>query len=251
MDKLDTPARRLKWARQNKSDYPSATSAAEARGWNPSTYRTHENGQRNFDNDQAKIYGAAYRVPWIWLQEGGRLPGGMAEGAPAYTPTPSTGLTSLPAILTRGEVAAGTWLDLDVELRPEDFEQYPIAAHPAYPAEAQYGLLVRGTSINKVAESGDVLHCLDLGIVPVEPQTDDYVIAERRRYQAGQKEVTAKRISRRGRVVVLSPHSTDERWKPIEFDPAKQKDEEEVAIVAIVLAFYRPVRKRLTMASRS
>jgi len=152
--------------------------------------------------------------------------------------------TAAGAIPTRGEVAAGQWLDIDVELTPQDFEQFPISAHPAYPYEAQFGLIVRGTSINRIARPGNVLHCVDLGIAAVEPQQDDLVILERRRAQAGLKEVTAKLISRRGRVTVLSPDSTDDRWKPIELDPKKARDGEEVAIVALVIGVYTPIRRK-------
>jgi hypothetical protein len=148
------------------------------------------------------------------------------------------------AIPTRGEVAAGQWLDIDVDLDPADFEQFPITAHPGYPFEAQFGLIVRGTSINRVAAPGNVLHCLDLGMTAVEPQQDDLVIAERRRLQAGLKEVTAKRIGRRGRVTLLSPDSFDGKWKPIELDPRKARDGEEVAVVALVIGVYTPIYRR-------
>lgn len=148
------------------------------------------------------------------------------------------------AIPTRGEVAAGHWLDIDVELDPQDFEQFPIAAHPGYPFEAQFGLIVRGTSINRIAASGTVLHCLDLAMTGIEPEQDHLVIAERRRQQAGLKEVTAKRLGRKGKVTVLSPDSTDPKWKPIELDSRKARDGEEVAIVALVIGVYTPIFRR-------
>jgi SOS-response transcriptional repressor LexA len=230
MDTTDTPAKRLKWAREQKSSYETATAAAKAFGWTVPTYLGHENGDRVPSRKAAIKYGAAYKVPWAWILEGGPLPGSRA---------PKTG-----PIPTKGEVAAGQWLDLDVELDPRDFEQYPITADPKYPHEAQYGLIVRGTSINRLADSGDVLHCLDLGISSVEPDENDLVIVERRRAQAGQKEVTAKRIQRRNRAILLVPDSTDSKWKPIELDPKKAQDGEEVGVVALVLAVYKPLRRR-------
>lgn len=149
------------------------------------------------------------------------------------------------AIPITGEVAAGQWLDLDVEMDPRDFEQFPIAADPAYPYEAQYGLIVRGNSMNRVFTSGEVLHCLDVWKASVEPEEDDIVIVERIRAQASQREVTAKRITKRGKLIVLSPDSTEAKWKPIEFNPKDGHDgDEEVRVVAVVLATYRPIRKR-------
>lgn len=231
---MDTPGKRLKWAREHRSKHQTASDAARAYGWTVPTYLGHENGDRNPSRAAAIKYAAAYRVPWAWILEGGPTPGTKAAQAAGGTG----------AIPTRGEVAAGQWLDLDVELDSTVFEQFPISADARYPFDAQYGLIVRGTSINKVANNGDVLHCLDLGLAAVEPDDDDIVIVERRRAQLGQKEVTAKRITRRGKVVILSPDSSDSKWKPIRLDPKHATEDEEVAVVAVVLAVYKPLRKR-------
>jgi SOS-response transcriptional repressor LexA len=228
---LDTPGDRLKWARKNRSAFATATDAAKAFGWTVPTYLGHENGDRIPSRKAAIKYATAYKVPWAWILEGGPLPGSRQQ---------KTG-----PIPTKGEVAAGQWLDLDVEMDPRDFEQFPIAADPAYPHDAQYGLIVRGNSMNRVFDSGEVLHCLDVLTANVEPEENDIVIVERVRAQAGQREVTAKRITKRGKLIVLAPDSTESKWKPIEFNPQDGHDgEEEVRVVAVVLATYRPIRRR-------
>lgn len=225
---MDTPGARLKWARETKTKYGTATEAARAFGWTVPTYLGHENGDRNPSRVAAKKYGAAYGVPWAWILEGGPMPGKRQRSGP---------------IATVGEVAAGLWLDVDAELDPRDFEQYPISADPLYPIDAQYGLIVRGTSMNRVVEAGQVLHCVDVVKAQVEPEEGDIVIVERKRAQASQREVTAKRIGRRGRVIVLSPDSTEDRWKPIEFNPAHKDDDETVEVIALVIGVYRPFRR--------
>lgn len=230
---MNTPDKRLRWARE-KAGYASATEAAEARGWNASTYRTHENGQRNFSIDVAKTYAKAFGVQWLWLKEGGQLPG-VRQSSPAAASS---------SIQTRGEVAAGQWLDLDAEQDYRNFEQYPIAPDPTYPAPAQYGLIVRGTSMNRVAAEGTVLHCLDLGIAGVEPINDDIVIVERRRADGQQKEVTAKRIRRDGDAIILAPDSTEPKWKPIRFNTTKPPEDVTVSVVALVIGLYQPLRGR-------
>lgn len=230
---MDTPAQRLKWARETNSSYSTASDAARAYGWTVPTYLGHENGDRNPSREAAKRYAVAYKVPWDWLLEGGPVPNSKAGKA-----------RRIAAIPTRGEVAAGQWLDLDVAIDAKDFDQYPIAVDPRYPAEAQYGLIVRGTSINRVANPGDVLHCLDTGIAPIDPDDDDLVIVERRRAQQGQREVTAKRIRRRGSIVFLMPDSTDKKWKPLDLDTSNSSDEEEIAVIALVLAIYKPLRNK-------
>ncbi|MFX4083677.1 S24 family peptidase [Sphingobium yanoikuyae] len=47
--------------------YKSAAAAAEAFGWNVSTYRHHENGTRGFGADHARAYGRAFNVSPSWL----------------------------------------------------------------------------------------------------------------------------------------------------------------------------------------
>lgn len=232
MDSLDTPGQRLRWAREHKTNYATATDAAKAFGWPISTYLGHENGDRNPSRDAAKKYGAAYKTPWVWILEGGPLPDRK-----------SARVKSGP-IPTIGEVAAGQWLDVDVEVDPRDFEQVPITADPRYPFDAQYGLIVRGNSMNRVANAGEVFHCLDIIKAQVEPEEDDVVIVERRRAQSGQREVTAKRIRKRGSMIILAPDSSESRWKPIEFDPSDRRDEETVEVIAVVLAIYKPIRRR-------
>lgn len=57
---------RLRQARIAAS-YKSAAKAAEAFGWNISTYRHHENGTRGFGQDHARAYGRAFYVSAAWL----------------------------------------------------------------------------------------------------------------------------------------------------------------------------------------
>jgi len=71
---LDSPAERLRWARQQHGQYSTPTDAAKAFGWTVSTYLGHENGDRNPSRAAAKRYARAYHVRWEWLLEN--------EGAP-------------------------------------------------------------------------------------------------------------------------------------------------------------------------
>ena len=151
----------------------------------------------------------------------------------------------LPTLHVMGEVAAGLWLDVDGVADQRAFEPVPVPQDPRYTADAQYGLIVRGTSINRIALDGDVLQCVDVGISGLNPESGDLVIVERRRAQAGQKEVTAKRWYLRGKTVELAPDSDDARWsKPLVLDPQKAPDDEEIAVIAIVVGIYRPLKRR-------
>ena len=237
------PHERLKDARI-AAGYLEASEAARALGIPEPTYLAHENGSRGF-RAKADTYARKYKVSLEWLLTG-RGPRGRREVSSTDSldeledhPSPRRS----PPII--GEVAAGHWLEIDAVDEPKHDEACTIPLDPRFPEKAQYGLVVRGTSINKVAGPGEVLHCVDLGISGLEPQQEDLVIIERRRAQAGQKEVTAKRYRTKGRVVELSPESDDKRWAtPLLLDPNKAKEDEEVAIIAIVVGVYKPLRLR-------
>jgi len=227
---MNTPAERLKWARK-EAGFQSAVEAARSFGWVRSTYLTHENGQRVPKRAMAKAYARAFSVSWEWLLEGGSQPQKKAQRA-------------MVAVPTRGEVAAGRWLDLDADLDADDFEQFPIAPTAGYPIDSQYGLIVRGTSMNRVAGPGDVFHCVDKAVAGIAFAEDDIVIVERRRFQQGQREVTAKRLRKRGNILILAPDSTDPKWRPIELDTDNPPEDEEIALIALVIGKYQPFRKR-------
>ena len=77
---LDSPAKRLRFARERHGKYATPTDAARAFGWPVSTYLGHENGDRNPSRAAARRYGRAYHVRWEWILEG--------EGSPDATPPP-------------------------------------------------------------------------------------------------------------------------------------------------------------------
>jgi hypothetical protein len=63
---LSTPYGRLQWARL-QAGYKSPRAAARARGWNENTYRAHESGRNRYRDVDAKRYGQAFAVSWVWL----------------------------------------------------------------------------------------------------------------------------------------------------------------------------------------
>jgi len=63
------PHERLQQARR-QAGYATATSAAEAYGWPPSTYLGHENGSRGINQDAAQRYARAFGVSWSWILGG-------------------------------------------------------------------------------------------------------------------------------------------------------------------------------------
>jgi len=120
-----------------------------------------------------------------------------------------------------GEVAAGNWLEVDRSAESDSehqqlYDPVPVALDARYAAEAQFGLIVRGTCINNVATEGDVLACVDLYAVKRDLRNDDLVIVERSRLAGHLVERTAKFWTELDDRYELWPDSTDSRWqKPI------------------------------------
>lgn len=140
-----------------------------------------------------------------------------------------------------GEVRAGHWRD------PEESDyamtESALPADPRYPAEAQFDLAVRGTSIDRFAREGELLRCVDVARAGIDVFDDDVVIFEKKRGQL--VETTAKRIRRRGPTIELWPDSDDPRWQePLRIDTRKPQDHEQGRIVARVLYSYHPARTR-------
>lgn len=214
----------------------SASAAAKAAGFEPGLigdWRRRSNVMPKVDSIEALAIVLDTTPEWLAFGRGSEEIEGPAG--------PGSG--GLPVL---GEVAAGNWLDIEAGFDQDVIDRVPAPVHPGFPRDAQYGLIVRGTSINRIAQPGDVLQCLDIGKTGVEPKDDDVVIVERLRAQAGQKEVTAKRWRRRGHLVELHPDSTDDRWKePLRFDPTDGREgDEQVAVIAVVLAVYKPLWRR-------
>jgi SOS-response transcriptional repressor LexA len=114
-------------------------------------------------------------------------------------------------IKIRGEVAAGAWIEPESDVSSPLFT-FPIPPDPRFPIEQQYGLTVRGTSINKVANEGDVLICLDLSMSRADVRDNDLVIVEQRRKGNPAREITAKRLRWHDGIAELAFESTEARY---------------------------------------
>lgn len=158
---------------------------------------------------------------------------------------------SLPVI---GEVAAGRWLEADDHVDVPAFDPVPITPDRRWRREDQYGLVVRGTSLNRIAVDGDILACVNAVAARYRPAEDDLVIVEMRRNAGLLRQRTAKRYMKQGNHVELWPDSDDPRWqKPIiipqgptalESMIEDQDGRIEVSIIALVTWVHRPIQRR-------
>lgn len=158
---------------------------------------------------------------------------------------------SLPVI---GEVAAGRWLEADDHVDAPAYDPVPVQPDPRWRVEDQYGLVVRGSSLNRIALDGDILACVNAVSIRYKPAEDDLVIVEMVRNAGLLRQRTAKRYMRQHTHVELWPDSDDPRWqKPIIIPhgatalEAALEDEEgriDVSIIALVTWVHRPIQKR-------
>jgi phage repressor protein C with HTH and peptisase S24 domain len=233
---------RLKQARLN-AGYRTATEAAKKMGVKVPTYSGHENGSRKFDADAALLYGKRYNVSPGWLLTGEQANDSRRNGSLSdptdFQPVDITMEVGLPVL---GEVAAGVWLELDpIRSYDEPLFEVPVPVDRRFPRGAVYGLLVRGTSLNKIADDGDILVCLDrsAGFAIAD---DDLVIVERIRTQDGLREVSAKRVRRvNGHKLELWPQSTDPRHQE-PLSTTVQGDDDHTRVIARVEWIFKDIR---------
>ncbi|MBA9067202.1 SOS-response transcriptional repressor LexA [Methylobacterium sp. RAS18] len=181
-----------------------------------------------------------------WLAFGGDDVVEEARAASAAMPP-----ASLPVV---GEVAAGRWLEADDHVDVPPYDPVPVQPDARWPVEAQYGLMVRGTSLNRVALDGDILACVDAIAARYRPREDDLVIVEMRRNAGLLRQMTAKRYMRLSTHIELWPDSDDPRWQTPIIIPHPEdglssavEDEDgriEVRIKAMVTWIHRPMQRR-------
>lgn len=136
-------------------------------------------------------------------------------------------------VMVTGRVAANTWIDVgEMDFSYDDIE--PIPASTEYPVEWQFGLVVVGNCLNKIAAPGARLDCLDIIRANYTPAPGDLVIVERRKFAGQMVERTAKRLRWGPAGMELWPESHDPAHQsPIVL--ADQSDDVEIQIIGKVL----------------
>ncbi|EXL06238.1 hypothetical protein BG46_15815 [Brucella anthropi] len=145
----------------------------------------------------------ALGVDPLWLEKG------ISSSAPIIAKPSLTPIQqSVGSIPVTGKVAANTWLSVDdMDFGYDDIEYVPSAS--GYPVELQFALKVEGNCLNKIANHGDRLICLDIAKTGIETEDGDLVIVERSRFEGQMIERTAKRLRRTADGYELWPESTD------------------------------------------
>lgn len=136
---METMGERLRWARE-LAGITAARQAAIRHGWKISTYSAHENGQNDFDEEDARAYAAAFKVSAGWLLTG--------EGSPERRNI----------VGVKGLVSAGGSIDTGAEQIGEDGNLYEVELPFPLPTGA-FALQVAGESMFPRYDPGDVIVC--------------------------------------------------------------------------------------------
>lgn len=151
---------------------------------------------------------------------------------------PQTGLRNIPII---GKVAAGIWREISMEGdQVFDVDEFPFPPDPRYPIESQFDLIVEGSSLNRIAQNGSRLRCIDLHKSGLTPRDGDIVIVRRVKDSFG-VEMTAKRLKITERGQELWPDSTDPQWQTPLIVGAQKG--EEITIIGIAVYTYQPMSR--------
>lgn len=153
--------------------------------------------------DTLKKLALALKVDPLWLETG---------FDPSVIQMPKPELThiqqSVGSLPVTGKVAANTWLSVDdMDFGYDDIEYVPSAS--GYPVELQFALKVEGNCLNKIANHGDRLICLDMVKTGIAAEDGDLVIVEKSRFEGQMIERTAKRLRRTADGYELWPESND------------------------------------------
>ena len=220
---MEEPKDRLKKARE-AAGFKSASAAARAfPRINKNTISSNENGNRPISKKMALVYAQSFGVDAGWIIYG--------NNSTDFTPAPLRPMGSIPIL---GSIRAGSWLEVDQLNYEADQEHRHIPALLDYPLDWQYAYTVEGTSLNKRAEEGDILQCVDLIQSGMDVEDNRLVIVERTKHEGSMIERTAKRVRKTSSGFELWPESNDPaHQEPIVLNGAESH--EEVRIKALVI----------------
>ncbi len=146
------------------------------------------------------------------------------------------------AIMVKGAIQAGVF-SAALEWPPEEWRPAPVAPDPRYKRVAQFGLQVRGPSMNLLYPPDTVIVCVNLIELGRDPEPGDRVVCLRRHEHGGEWEATVKELRRDpAGEYWLWPRSSDpnfqQPWRLPKPDSTDENDD--IRLVAKVIGSYRP-----------
>lgn len=220
------------------------TEAARNHGWNYDTYKSHESGQRQFDQEQAAIYSRAFKssinhllcLDLLTNQKNAHSPIPAAntkieylqaaEGNEQHT---EAAVITVPVY---GQAAGGLWLE--GEDMPFDSEPDLVPAVAGFPAAHQYARRVVGNSVNNRIADGE--YAIFVRYDRYDAQLRPGQLVDCQRSRAGLYEHTVK-------VYAVDSLMTDSRDLDVQTAIPLDSSESDttVEIVGVAIGAYRPL----------
>lgn len=217
-------ARRLQIARE-LAGFSTAKEFSDKNELPQSTYSVHESGKRGLKPQVSALYARILKIRLPWLLYG--------EEPMRHMPTKSDPNQSIMVI---GAVQAGEWVEA-MEWPEQEWRPVPATSRdPRFPDANQFGLAVRGPSMNRHYPDGSTIVCVRYYDIHESPKPGQRVVVQRHS-NTGQMEATAKELRQddEGKLWLWPCSDHPEHQGPIRVDNG-----EEVEIIARIIGAYRP-----------
>lgn len=160
----------------------------------------------------------------------------------AFESGPGLARADLSIVMVRGAVQAGVFGPA-LEWPQDQWRVAPVARDPRYQNVKQFGLEVRGPSMNMIYPEGTVVVCVSCHELARAPAIGDRVVVLRGDPASDQFEATVKELrSDENGAFWLWPRSSDPNFQTPWRMPNGETDDadQEIKIVAKVIGSYRP-----------
>jgi len=147
---------------------------------------------------------------------------------PKAQPLPISGLAVV------GDIQAGTWLDRSLFDDGHEQEIIPVARDPRFPRAKQYGLRVKGDSMDREFPDGSYVTCVDYYDSGLNMK--DGLIVHVERHNGPLVEVTLKAIEHVDGQLMLTPRSTNPKHVPLKLEGDAGS---EIIVKGVVIGSYR------------
>ncbi|RSC37328.1 LexA family transcriptional regulator [Agrobacterium sp. FDAARGOS_525] len=154
------------------------------------------------------------------------------------TPQHSNGVEEIKieGLLVRCDIQAGTWLDMSIiDDDPEHREIIPVARDPRFPRAKQYGLRVKGDSMDLEYPDGSYVSVVDFADSGLSVRAGLTVHVERRSGHLVEATLKVIELTSEGEMI-LSPRSSNPKHQPLRLEG---DDSTEIVVCGVVTGSYR------------
>ncbi|MFK0384965.1 LexA family protein [Agrobacterium sp. NPDC090273] len=209
----------------------NAFETANKAGLGPSFVRDILRGKsRNPTVEKLEKLAAALNTTVDWFL------GDPEAGAVPDTLTSAVSRAEIEGIVVKGDIQAGTWLDMSIiDDDPDQKEMIPVARDPRFPYAKQYGLRVKGDSMDLEYPDGSYVSVVDYADSGISMKAGLTVHVERRNGHLVEATLKVIELTPEGQLL-LSPRSSNPKHLPLRLEGDAGT---EIVICGVVTGSYR------------